>query len=432
MPHVKKTLFNLLLFIISGSVTAQGIWQVTELADMPERVSNNAVATNGSHVYSFMGIDSTKFFSGIHAKAFVYDIAANNWDTLADVPIDSARIASAASEIKGIIYIIGGYYVSPSSEFSSKKLFIYDPGLNSYQTGADLPVATDDHVQCTWKDSLIYVISGWYNDSNITLVQIYNAALDVWSAGTPLPAGSDYEAFGASGVIIDNTIYFAGGVKDGPFSMLPKVRVGVIDPADPTNIAWSIADDSLALLYRSGPAILNEKPIWFGGADKAYNFNGIEYGTGVGVEPQNFITSYDPISMSFSTDSLSVSIMDMRGIAQIDSNRYIIAGGMGPGQVVSNKTYLLEYVIPPGVTETPKQFKLSVYPNPTSTRLQVQFIGNGILENWNISDITGRVVSKDQTIPNDGIEVFHLQNGLYTLQVKTSKRGYTSMFVVNK
>ncbi|MBL4657195.1 MAG: T9SS type A sorting domain-containing protein, partial [Flavobacteriales bacterium] len=191
-------------------------------------------------------------------------------------------------------------------------------------------------------------------------------------------------------------------------------------------------DDSLALLYRSGPAILNEKPIWFGGADKAYNFNGIEYGTGVGVEPLNFITSYDPISMSFSTDSLSVSIMDMRGIAQIDSNRYIIAGGMGPGQVVSNKTYLLEYTIPPGVHEPSKEDHLVVFPNPVSGFLEIRLPENALVQQWMVRDVAGRIVGAGKHISNGVLPVSHLSNGLYTVEIDTSEGILSSPFLVVK
>tara|TARA_B110000046_G_scaffold179565_1_gene208960 strand:+ start:617 stop:829 length:213 start_codon:yes stop_codon:yes gene_type:complete len=35
--------------------------------------------------------------------------------------------------------------------------------------------------------------------------------------------------------------------------------------------------------------------------------------------------------------------MDLRGIAQISSNEWVICGGMEADQYVSNKTYLLPY-----------------------------------------------------------------------------------------
>ncbi|MBL4752460.1 MAG: T9SS type A sorting domain-containing protein [Flavobacteriales bacterium] len=433
---MNRTILFTLLSLLPLSGFAQGLWQVTPLADMPEPVSNNAVATSGNYVFSFMGIDSTKVYSGIHLKGFRYDIANDTWDTIAPVPDNLSRIAASASTVNGKIYIIGGYHVFQNgNEVSSNKVFIYDPDSNSYTSGTNVGIATDDHVQIVWKDSLIYVISGWSNTGNITAVQIYDPGQDTWTLGTSLPGGNDYKAFGASGVIIGNTIYFTGGVTDTwVFSMIPKIRTGLIDPGNPAVITWSIAEDSLGMLYRSGAGILNGQPVWFGGADKAYNFDGIEYGSGLGVEPLNRVTTFDTTTATFSIeDGVIANFMDMRGIAQIDSNKYIIAGGMGPGQEVSAKTYLLEYVIPQAIGENGGSAQhFSIHPNPASDYVQIQFKEKGKINNWNITDITGRIVSQGQQIPSHGLSVRHLQNGIYTLQITTDNQLLTAKFVRNK
>jgi len=431
---MSKILLSVFISLISAHLSGQGIWQVTELSDMPEPVTNNAVATDGSYVYSFMGIDSTKLYSGIHLKAFRYDIASNIWDTIPSVPDNLSRIAASASAINGKIYIIGGYHVySNLSEVSSNKVFIYDPDSNSYTSGANITIATDDQIQSVWQDSIIYVISGWSNSGNINVVQIYDPALDSWSMGTPLPAGLDYEAFGASGVIIDNTIYYAGGVTDTwVFSMIPKLRTGVIDPLNPATISWSILDDSLGGLYRSGAGVFNDEPIWFGGADKAYNFDGIDYASSLGVEPLNRVTTYHPLLSSFTESSGTiVPIMDMRGIVKIDTNKFIIAGGMGPGQTVSDKTYLLEYVIPPGYEEIIlHKGDLKVYPNPVSGRMYLDIPDQENDHAWVIVDLAGRVLSEGVYGEGQGISTTYLIGGMYYLQITMKDRVLTTSFVV--
>lgn len=164
---------------------------------MPEPVSNNAVTTNGTHVYSFMGIDTTKLYSGIHLKGFRYDIANNTWDTIPPVPDVVPRIAGAASIVKGKVYVIGGYTVTNLlQEFTSKRIFIYDPVLNSFTQGVDHKVATDDQVQAVWRDSLIYIITGWSNSLNVPTVQIYDPALDSCYYGSATPNNANYKAFG--------------------------------------------------------------------------------------------------------------------------------------------------------------------------------------------------------------------------------------------
>jgi hypothetical protein len=216
--------------------------------------------------------------------------------------------------------------------------------------------------------------------------------------------------------------------------MIPKLRTGVINPGDPTVINWSIADDSLASLYRSGAGVLEGQPIWLGGADKAYNYAGVEYGTGQGVEPLNRVTRYDPLTSVISIEPGAIpAIMDMRGIAQIDSNKYIIAGGMESDQEVSGKTYLIEHVMTPGLKETTMGKKgIAVSPNPASTLLQLGIEEADKLQHWSITDMRGRIVEAGNAIPNQELNISHLSDGLYTLQLTTNARVYTVPFVVAK
>ena len=173
--------------------------QLQELSPMPERVCNNAVAegfVNGvPYVYSFAGIDSTKLFSGIHLRSFRYNTQTDTWETIPPLPDDMGKIAASANRIGDIIYIIGGYHVfGNGSEISSEKVHRYNTQTNSYLSdGAPIPVAIDDQVQAVWRDSLIYVVTGWSNSQNVTNVQIYNPVTDEWTQGTPTPNENSYQ-----------------------------------------------------------------------------------------------------------------------------------------------------------------------------------------------------------------------------------------------
>lgn len=238
-----KKISILYCLFISIQLNAQTAWTWTEKDTMPMRISNNAVThadINGQpFVFSFGGIDTSKIYSGITLHSFKYDVNGDNWSEIAPLPSGQPRIASAASTVKNKIYIMGGYSVaSNGSETSSNKVVIYNPTTNNYEPdGANIPTAIDDHVQCVWKDSLIYVITGWINFTNVSYVQIYNPSNDTWLFGTPLPSSSDYKVFGGSGTIIGDTIYYFGGaVSVGNFYATKKLRKGVIDSNDPTNI----------------------------------------------------------------------------------------------------------------------------------------------------------------------------------------------------
>ena len=203
--------YILILFLLSSLVLKA---QYIELAMMPERVSNNAVVgatVNGkSFVYSFCGIDSTKIWSGIHLKAWRLDVEANTWETLPDVPDpNGGKIAASANIVDGKIYLIGGYHIAQNGgEVSSNKVHVFDTETNTWlPDAAPIPVPIDDQVQVVWKDSLIYVVTGWSNTTNVTDVQIFNPSLNEWLVGTSVPNQQDYRVFGGAGVIIEDTIF---------------------------------------------------------------------------------------------------------------------------------------------------------------------------------------------------------------------------------
>ena len=236
---MKKTLFIFILFsILVLELKSQDYFSSLE-TPLPFKISNNTVTggiLNGvPHVYSFCGIDSTKVYTGINLKAFRYNTATQIWDTIPDVPDTKGKIAAGASCIDSIIYIIGGYHVDRfGGEVSSNKIHRYNINTNTYLTdGTNIPVATDDHVQAVWNDSLIYVITGWSNSGNIPNVQIYNPKIDSWITGAPVPNSHIYKSFGASGTILGNTIYYYGGATSASgFGIQNILRVGEINPTN--------------------------------------------------------------------------------------------------------------------------------------------------------------------------------------------------------
>jgi len=172
-----------LLFLTCNHLTAQII---SPLADMPERVSNQAVTyadvKGNGFVYSFSGIDEMKLFSGIHKRAFKYDIENDSWETLAPLPSGNGRIAAGASSVKDKIYIIGGYEVfEDGGEISVDLVHVFDPATDTYLADATpIPVPIDDHIQAVWRDSLIYIVTGWSDVTNVPDVQIFNPSLNSW------------------------------------------------------------------------------------------------------------------------------------------------------------------------------------------------------------------------------------------------------------
>ncbi len=348
-----KLKYTSILFVFfCFPVFGQFQWSWTPLANIPIRTSNNAVAsfnslTGQSYVYSFGGIDSTKTSAGIHQRVFVLNFMSNLWSELAPLPDTLGKIAMGASYVNGKIYIMGGYHVLPNgNEISSNKVHVFNPLNNTFETdAATIPVPIDDHVQCVYKDSLIYVVTGWSQTTNKPDVQIFNPSLNQWAVGTSVPNTNVYKAFGASGYIVGDTLYYFGGVTSGVnFVAQSYMRKGYINPNNPSDITWSTMIPAPGGAgYRTACSAAGQTIFWLGGSSIAYNYDGIAYNGSGGVQPQNRILHLNsPLNTYQNNDAEPFGVMDLRGIGELNAGRWVVCGGMDSNQVVSNRTFLLQ------------------------------------------------------------------------------------------
>lgn len=347
------------------------------------------------NVYAFGGITTGLTNEDIHRNAFRYDVDAAMWTALPDIPDTLGKIASAASVVGDVAYVIGGYRVLNGAPFeiSSNRVHRLDLLTDTWlPDGAPVPVPIDDQVQAVWRDSLIYVITGWSNTTNVPNVQIYDPALDLWTVGTPLPNNNQYKAFGASGTIIGDTIYYFGGASTASnFPAQDKLRIGVIDPANPSNITWlSAITGGLGARYRSACITANGAPTWVGGSATSYNYDAVAYnGSGV-VEPATLIQQWNGSAMVNAGTTLP-HVMDLRGAGEVSDGMFIIAGGIGMAQTVLDSVWLIT-VGDVGITEEMEN-EVSAWPNPTTGRTEVRM--NAAITNarYVLQDALGHPVS---------------------------------------
>ena len=403
---------------------ASAQWTWTAVAPLPMPTSNHALCAGevgGSwYVYTFGGITSGLQESDIHRNAFRYDVAANTWIALPDMPDTLGKIASAASVVGDTAYVIGGYHVFQGQPFelSSNRVHRLDLSTNTWMpNGTNIPVAIDDQVQAVWRDSLIYVITGWSNTTNVANVQVYDPAYDQWAAGTPVPNNAQYKAFGASGVIIGDTIYYHGGASTGTnFPAQDRLRIGVIDPLVPTSITWLPAvSGTLGARYRSGAIVVDGTPVWVGGSVVSYNYDAVAYnGSGV-VPPATEILRWSQGAFS-SFGTTPVQVMDQRGIGDIGGGAFVLAGGIGPQQAVLDSVWLVQ-VEPTGIGEY-LTVVLSAYPVPATDHVLIPLpleLRNG---RYGIHDALGRVAATGSATADVlEIDVRDLAHGPYVLRI---------------
>jgi len=314
---------------------------------LPMAHSNNAVAkaidANGRVTfYSFNGLTAAKTWDSTSRSAFACSVADGECRAISDVPVEQGRLASVAAVIGNRIYIFGGYTVAEDgSEVSTPEVFQFDPIAETYDRVADMPVPVDDMVAFTYQERYIYLVSGWHNDGNVSLVQVYDAQADDWFQATDYPGAP---VFGHAGGAVGGDVVIADGVavigeKEGRrvFGAVNEVWHGKISEDDPATIKWKkLPPHSGKPLYRMaarGDETTN-RIVFLGGGDNPYNYNGIGY-DGVATKPSDRLFAFDLEQAKWiDLGKTNRATMDHRGLL-INDSQYCTLGGMDSEQVIA-------------------------------------------------------------------------------------------------
>lgn len=343
-PAVRRVLSCAALVIAAATAVDVRAIAAQALPDLPLPVTNAAVASGmidgEPWVFSVLGMDSTKRWSGITKRAMAWSGSSGSWRRLPDVPGETGRLAATAQLVRGRLFVFGGYTVDSSGkERSVATVDVFDPRFGEWSRGSDMPVSVDDAVSVVYRDSLVYLISGWHDTSNVRLVQMYDATRDAWYMASPIIWNG---VFGHSGGISGNTIvYIDGAVPQDSvtkYRIEPQVWIGTIDRKQPNNITWSAGTSHPGPpLYRAAAGRCGSQVIFAGGTDNPYNYNGIGYDT-KRSEPSAVVFAFDTRRGFWSTlPVLSAPSMDHRALAVVGDAGWVI-GGMHAGQRVSAAT----------------------------------------------------------------------------------------------
>ena len=337
-------LIALLTLGACGQETADKPLSATAEFALPTPISNNAVAVAGNDptLYSFNGLKSGKSWQDTSNAAFACVIYTKTCEEIAPVPVSEGRLASSAVTVADKIYIFGGYSVAENGdEVSTPELFVFDPEAGEYTRLSDMPTPVDDMVALPYQDRYIYLVSGWHDEGNVALVQLYDTRTDRWSEATAFPGKP---VFGHAGGLAGNSMIITDGVAvaglvDGKrkFAAAPFAWRGDIDPDNPARIIWravpahpggprfrmaAMGDDDRGLI------------LFAGGGDNPDNYDGIGF-DGIPASPTDRIFGYDlKADQWIELGKLAEPSMDHRGLVKAGKDYYIM-GGMDADQAVT-------------------------------------------------------------------------------------------------
>src|SRR5581483_2653516 len=170
---------------LASSGCTVGSWQ--QRAAMPQDAYGAAATSDGTYAYVAGGYS---FGAAGNVTTFRrFDPATNTWTTLAPVPDLNDSMASAVySPVTNKIYLFGGEEVDTAT--MSKATRIYDIATNTWSAGANMPDVRA-FMASGYYNGNIYLVGG-YNTGNVTpafgQVWIYNPGTNSFSTGATMPA----------------------------------------------------------------------------------------------------------------------------------------------------------------------------------------------------------------------------------------------------
>jgi N-acetylneuraminic acid mutarotase len=181
-----------------------------ELALMPTGRTGLGAAHVGDFIYAIGGRTETDgpCTGGPLATAERYSIATNTWATVA--PLPTARSDIGAVAYNGKIYVFGGCTgASEGDSFPvSSTVYIYDPGTNTWSTGASMPTARAGFYGVAVINGNIYVMGGLDSSGDTSSAnEVYHIATNSWSTATPM-----IDPRGEMGVVsVGGQVFTVGG-----------------------------------------------------------------------------------------------------------------------------------------------------------------------------------------------------------------------------
>lgn len=207
------------IFVLGGETSTQ-VFATNEALDLRSLTWGPApamltprhglgVAAVGSSLYAFGGAlrpGHTASATTTEGLGFVEGGSAGpvQWQKIREAP--TPRQQAAASVDDGTLWVVGG--LAPDG--ATAKVEGYDPTIDTWKSGPDLPVPLHDAMAATLKGELV-VLGGWLSDSRRLEARVsdkvYVLRANQWVELPPLLAG---RAAGAAAVVGQRLVVFGG------------------------------------------------------------------------------------------------------------------------------------------------------------------------------------------------------------------------------
>jgi N-acetylneuraminic acid mutarotase len=233
-----------------------------------------------------------------------YDPVKNTWTRKEDMPTARARLC--ACEVKGKIYVIGGF----NGSLCIPTVEEYDPATDTWTDKEDMSTARDE-LAAAVVDDKIYVIGGWgRGDRCLSTVEEYDPTTDTWTKRADMPTARENP--GVS--VVNGKIYAFGGDLWWDDNAILKA----VEEYDPMADKWSRKNDMPEGRSGSSAVTIGDRIYIVGGGDRVWG-------------PYcKIVREYDPATDTYSSASDMPTARTLPVVSAIDGRIYAIGGAITP------------------------------------------------------------------------------------------------------
>jgi glucose/arabinose dehydrogenase/N-acetylneuraminic acid mutarotase len=176
---------------------------------------------------------------------------AGQWSTLQ--PLSTAILDPGGDALNGLFYVVGG----KTSTAHLTTFNIYDPGLNTWSQGANLPGAGVENPAVVGYNGKLYVFGGSTAPFTgmVNQTAAYDSLTNQWTLLAPMPTARA----GVVAEALNGEIYVVGGLDNSGAS------VATVEVYNPATNTWRTAAPLPSRRDNPGSAVLNGQLYIFGG-----------------------------------------------------------------------------------------------------------------------------------------------------------------------
>ena len=335
-------------------------------------------------------------------KVYQYDITADSWSVLSDLPNSLGREQMQSTLVNdSIILLTGGLStISSALEYPTTN-YLYNTNTNTFTLAGDIPIGVVNHTSTLLSNGEVLITGGFDGSAARNEVHVYN----LQNGWRTLPSTLSVAVSAHRALLVNGKVYIYGGFNIPLFEFSDKLDVydpalDAITPLTTGPLACSqfamVAFNSDILIAGGGKVLPNSS---FGVTNEAYLYN--------------------VNNNTFSTISTMPSTRAGMEISELGSSgKFIFSGGHMTLSEPFDDAIIYDATLAVGINENNLLNSFDIYPNPCQNELNLKINSSGYSNKYEVFNSLGQIVQSGEIeFNNSSINTSQLPQGFYIISI---------------